>query len=101
MEKIIKEGYTFDDVLLIPNKSDVLPKDVDVRTRLTRNLALNIPIVSAAMVILTHPERSLHAVATALILWAYFGRSRAGFKRAVIVAAVVVDYYRSRLGARR
>lgn len=49
MNKIIGEGYTFDDVLLIPNKSTVLPKEVDVQTRLTRNIALNIPIVSAAM----------------------------------------------------
>lgn len=59
MEKIIKEGYTFDDVLLIPNKSDVLPKDVDVRTRLTRNLALNIPIVSAAMDTVTESEQAM------------------------------------------
>jgi len=44
-----EEAYSFDDVLLIPNYSDVLPKDVNVRTRLTRNLSLNIPIVSAAM----------------------------------------------------
>jgi IMP dehydrogenase len=47
--KIIMEGLTFDDVLLIPAKSDVLPRDVDLRTRLTRNIELNIPIVSAAM----------------------------------------------------
>lgn len=42
-------GLTFDDVLLLPAKSDVLPKDVDVGTKLTRNIKLNIPIVSAAM----------------------------------------------------
>jgi len=45
----ISEGLTFDDVLLAPQRSDVLPADVDVTTRLTRNIALNIPIVSAAM----------------------------------------------------
>ncbi len=45
----IPEGLTFDDVLLIPNKSAVLPTQVDTRTRLTRNITLNIPIVSAAM----------------------------------------------------
>jgi IMP dehydrogenase len=45
----IREALTFDDVLLLPSKSDVLPKDVDVRTLLTRNITLNIPIVSAAM----------------------------------------------------
>lgn len=42
-------GLTFDDVLLLPSKSDVLPKDVDVSTNLTRNIKLNIPIISAAM----------------------------------------------------
>ncbi len=44
-----EEAYAFDDVLLLPNYSEVLPKDVDVSTRLTRNLGLNIPLVSAAM----------------------------------------------------
>ena len=47
--KIIMEGLTFDDVLLIPAESKVLPKDVDLRTRLTRRIRLNVPIVSAAM----------------------------------------------------
>lgn len=49
MDKIVKEGITFDDVLLIPGESDVLPKDVDVSTRFTKNIKLNIPIVSAGM----------------------------------------------------
>lgn len=43
------EGLTFDDVLLVPAYSDVLPKDVDISTRLTRNIRLNIPMLSAAM----------------------------------------------------
>jgi IMP dehydrogenase len=47
--KVIKEGLTFDDVLLIPGKSRVHPRKVDTRTRLTRKIRLNIPIVSAAM----------------------------------------------------
>jgi len=47
--KIIKEGLTFDDVLLIPAKSEILPKETDLRTRLTRNLWVNIPLLSAAM----------------------------------------------------
>jgi len=42
-------GLTFDDVLLLPARSDVLPKDVDVATKLTRNIKLTIPIISAAM----------------------------------------------------
>ena len=45
----LKEALTFDDVLLIPAKSSVLPSQVDVKTRLTRNILLNIPVVSAAM----------------------------------------------------
>ena len=45
----IREGLTFDDVLLVPQKSSVVPKDVDVSTNLTANIRLNIPIMSAAM----------------------------------------------------
>ncbi|MBW1956438.1 MAG: IMP dehydrogenase [Deltaproteobacteria bacterium] len=45
----LEEGISFDDVLLVPNYSDVLPKEVNVSTQLTRNIALSIPIVSAAM----------------------------------------------------
>ncbi|MFZ0724312.1 MAG: IMP dehydrogenase [Desulfobacterales bacterium] len=54
-----EEAYSFDDVLLIPNYSDVLPKDVNVRTRLTRNLSLNIPIVSAAMDTVSEGETAI------------------------------------------
>ena len=49
MSKIVKEGLTFDDVLLIPQASDVLPADVKLNTKLTDEIALNIPLVSAAM----------------------------------------------------
>ncbi len=49
IENGIPEGLTFDDVLLVPARSEVLPSDVDTRTRLTRNIVLNIPVVSAAM----------------------------------------------------
>ncbi len=48
-ERIKGEALTFDDVLLVPMRSDVLPSQVNVRTRLTRRITLNIPIVSAAM----------------------------------------------------
>ena len=47
--KIVFEGLTFDDVLLVPALSQVLPRDVDIRTRLTRDITLNTPILSAAM----------------------------------------------------
>jgi len=48
-EKIKMEGLTFDDVLLIPARSNVLPRDTNVQTHLTRHISINIPIVSAAM----------------------------------------------------
>jgi IMP dehydrogenase len=47
--KIVGEGITFDDVLLLPDRSDFVPAQADTRTRLTRNIAINIPLVSAAM----------------------------------------------------
>jgi IMP dehydrogenase len=49
IDNAIPEGLTFDDVLLLPARSEVLPAEADTRTRLTRNIPLNIPIVSAAM----------------------------------------------------
>jgi IMP dehydrogenase len=49
LDEPLRESLTFDDVLLVPGYSDVLPKDVDTRTRLTRRIELNVPLVSAAM----------------------------------------------------
>src|SRR4029079_8649331 len=49
LEDRVPEALTFDDVLLVPQKSEVLPSDADIRSRLTRSIALNVPIVSAAM----------------------------------------------------
>jgi len=54
-----EEGFSFDDVLLIPNYSDVLPKDVDVSTQLSRHLRVNIPIVSAAMDTVTEAQTAI------------------------------------------
>ena len=48
-EKIVMEGLTFDDLLLVPAYSEVLPRDVNLSTKFTRNITLNIPMVSAAM----------------------------------------------------
>jgi IMP dehydrogenase len=59
MGTIVKEGFTFDDVLLIPNKSEILPKEVQVRTRLSRNIKLNIPIVGAAMDTVTESGQAI------------------------------------------
>jgi IMP dehydrogenase len=47
--KILHDGITFDDVLLIPARSDFVPADADTHTRLTRSIELNIPLVSAPM----------------------------------------------------
>jgi len=57
--KILYEGLTFDDVLLLPDYSEVLPKEVSVRTRLTKRLFLNIPILSAAMDTVTEAEMAI------------------------------------------
>ncbi|HPX56134.1 MAG TPA: IMP dehydrogenase [Syntrophales bacterium] len=55
----IREALTFDDVLLVPRESSVLPKDVDTSTYLTRNITLNIPIVSAAMDTVTESRTAI------------------------------------------
>src|SRR6185369_1036470 len=47
--RLIQRALTFDDVLLVPAHSSILPRDVSLRTRLTRNITLNMPLVSAAM----------------------------------------------------
>jgi IMP dehydrogenase len=54
-----EEAFSFDDVLLLPSYSDVLPRDVNLRTRLTTNIALNIPLVSAAMDTVTESRASI------------------------------------------
>ena len=48
-DKVISEGLTFDDVLLIPSYSEILPRDVDLKSLFTRNIVINTPVVSAAM----------------------------------------------------
>jgi IMP dehydrogenase len=58
-EKFQKQGLTFDDVLLVPAPSDVLPNDVSTATRLTRTIALNIPIVAAAMDTVTEARMAI------------------------------------------
>ena len=62
-----EEAYSFDDLLLVPNYSDVLPKDVMVGTKITRNINLNIPLVSAAMDTVTEAEASI-SIASSLAL---------------------------------
>jgi IMP dehydrogenase len=55
----LREALTFDDVLLVPAESDVLPKSAETRTRLTRNIQLNVPIVSAAMDTVTEARMAI------------------------------------------
>lgn len=59
MAIILKKAYTFDDVLLIPNKSEVLPKDVSLRTSLTKKIKLNLPILSAGMDTVTESKMAI------------------------------------------
>ena len=58
-KKNIQFGYTFDDLILIPDRSAVLPTEVDVQTRLSRNIKLSIPVVSAAMDTVTEAETAI------------------------------------------
>ena len=58
-DKFAKEGLTFDDVLLIPAQSDVLPADVDISTRLTDRITLNTPILTAAMDTVTESRMAI------------------------------------------
>ncbi|MGI5911207.1 MAG: IMP dehydrogenase [Syntrophomonadaceae bacterium] len=59
LDKFSKEGLTFDDVLLIPGKSEIMPKDVDVSTRLTRKIRLEIPLMSAGMDTVTETRMAI------------------------------------------
>ena len=59
MNKIVREGLTFDDVLLIPSASDVLPSQVDLTTRLTDDVRLNIPLMSSAMDTVTESKLAI------------------------------------------
>ncbi|WP_129600222.1 IMP dehydrogenase [Anaerophilus nitritogenes] len=58
-DKFVKEGLTFDDVLLIPQKSTVLPKDVQTKTNLTKKIKLNIPFMSAGMDTVTEAKLAI------------------------------------------
>ncbi len=58
-EKFVKEGLTFDDVLLIPGESNVLPKEVDVSTNLTKTIRLNTPLMTAAMDTVTEARMAI------------------------------------------
>ena len=57
--KFAKEGLTFDDVLLLPAKSEVLPKDVNISVELTDSIKLNVPVISAGMDTVTEAEMAI------------------------------------------
>lgn len=59
MATILKQAYTFDDVLLVPNKSEVLPKDVSLKTNLTKSIKLNVPLISAGMDTVTEAKMAI------------------------------------------
>ena len=59
MGKIIGEGITFDDVLLVPNKSEILPNEVSLKTKLTKKISLNIPLMSASMDTVTESKMAI------------------------------------------
>ena len=57
--KFARQGLTFDDVLLIPAESNVLPADIDLHTQLTQKIRLNIPVMSAAMDTVTESRMAI------------------------------------------
>ena len=58
-DKVIFEGLTFDDVLLIPSFSEVLPRDVDLTSQFSRSITINTPIVTAAMDTVTEEQLAI------------------------------------------
>ena len=59
LSKIVGEGLTYDDVLLVPGYSEVLPREVNIQTKFTRNITINVPIVSAAMDTVTESQMAI------------------------------------------
>ena len=60
MEKVLKEALTFDDVLVLPMHSEVLPKEVSLQTKFTKNISINMPFCSAAMDTVTESLSLIH-----------------------------------------
>ena len=58
-EKVVLLGLTYDDVLLLPDESDVVPSEVNTRTRLTRNIDIDVPVISSAMDTVTEARMAI------------------------------------------
>ena len=80
--RIIHEALTFDDVLLEPAYSEVLPREVKLKTQLTRSLSLNIPIISAAMDTVTEARLAITLV-----------RASVPFFLILMAAVLVITYW--------
>ena len=80
MLRIAEDALTFDDVLLVPGYSEVLPASVQLTTRVTRNIELNMPLLSAAMDTVTEADL---AIAMAQLGYWWFQRTRRGFADAL------------------
>ncbi len=59
IEKVIKKALTFDDVLLVPRASAVLPRETDVKTHITKTIVLEMPIISSAMDTVTETDMAI------------------------------------------
>ncbi len=59
LDGLIRDGLTFDDVLLEPGPSEVMPADVDIRTQLTKTISLNLPIIASAMDTVTEAKMAI------------------------------------------
>ena len=67
--RLVEKALTFDDVLLLPAHSDVLPRDISLTTRLTREISLNIPLISAAMDTVTEARLAIALAQEGGINW--------------------------------
>ena len=78
---ILKKALTFEDVLLVPQYSEVLPKEVDITTKFTKNINLNIPLVSAAMDTVTETRAAIAMALHSGIWWYRCNSQKYGYRK--------------------
>ena len=83
MGKIIGDGITFDDVLLVPSYSEVIPNQVNLTTHLTKKIQLNIPLMSAGMDTVTEHRMAIAMARVELVLFTRTCRSRRRLRRSI------------------